>query len=82
VLDTLADLPFAPASYAIENVVNGKVYVVSSLNARRGGNHFATPRQGRHPNRYLQHPSDKHGEAALALTCSNRCLQLRRPATC
>jgi len=37
VLDTLADLPFAPAVCAIENVVNGKVYIFSSLNARRRG---------------------------------------------
>jgi hypothetical protein len=37
VLGTLADLPFAPAVYAIENVVNGKVDIFSSLNARRRG---------------------------------------------
>jgi hypothetical protein len=32
-----ADLPGAPAVYAIENVVSGKVYILSSLNARRRG---------------------------------------------
>jgi predicted ATPase len=57
VLDALADLPFAPAVYAIENVVNDKVYIVSSLNARRRGcDHFAP---GPPPQPVLQHAFDK-----------------------
>jgi hypothetical protein len=57
VLDTLADLPFVPAVFTIENAVNGKVYIVSSLNARRRGATILC--QGRHPNWYLQHAFDK-----------------------
>ena len=56
-LETLADLPFASAVYAIENVVNGKIYIVSTLNARRRG--ATISRQGRRSNRYLQHAFDK-----------------------
>jgi hypothetical protein len=60
VLDTLADLPFAPAVYAIENIVNGKVYILSSLNGRRRGAIISRRyAKAATPNRYLQRAFDK-----------------------
>jgi hypothetical protein len=44
-----ADLPAAPAVYAIGTVANGKVYVGGSLNARRRVEHHRyILRQGEH----------------------------------
>jgi hypothetical protein len=68
-----ADLPAAPAVYAIGTVANGRVYVGGSLNARRRVEHHRyILRQGEHRNGYLQRAFDRHGKAALALSCSNR----------
>ena len=58
------DLPAAPAVYAIENLVDGKVYIGSSVNAsRRVQHHWYTLSQRKHRNPYLQHAYDKHGRA-------------------
>lgn len=49
--------------YAIRNVVNGKVYIGSSVNMyHRKGQHSSDLRNNRHRNPYLQNAWNKHGE--------------------
>ena len=65
-LDALADLPSAPAVYAIENGVDGKVYIGSSLNARRRVRHHRYQlRRGSHRDGYLQRAFAPYGVAAF-----------------
>lgn len=55
--------------YKIENRLNGKVYVGSSVDIeRRWKTHRRALRGGCHYNPYLQHSWDKHGEDAFVLT--------------
>ena len=53
--------------YAIENLLNGKIYVGSSMNLnRRKAQHLYALRNNCHHNSHLQSAFNKHGEA-------NRC---------
>jgi group I intron endonuclease len=54
--------------YAIVNTIDGKQYVGSSTNIKkRWGDHLYLLRYNKHPNVYLQHAFNKHGEAAFEL---------------
>ena len=60
--------------YAIENTVNGKMYVGSAVNLKeRRGNHFRRLRRGAHTNGKLQNSYNKHGgesfEFRILLVC-------------
>ena len=51
-----------PAVYAFENIEDRKLYIGSSINARRRvQHHLFQLRHGKHHNRYFQRAYDKHG---------------------
>ena len=53
--------------YAIENTVNGKMYVGSAVNLKqRKYGHFSGLQRGKHANAKLQNSYNKHGEGAFA----------------
>jgi len=55
--------------YQIENQVNGKRYIGSSVNIEsRWSVHLALLRHGKHDNQHLQRAFDKYGESAFAFT--------------
>jgi len=52
--------------YQIRNVLNGKIYIGSSVSlSDRKNNHFAMLRSGKHKNVKLQYSFNKHGESAF-----------------
>ena len=52
--------------YAIENTVNGKMYIGSAVNLqRRMSHHFSLLRKGTHINGKLQNSYNKHGEESF-----------------
>lgn len=60
--------------YSITNIVNGKVYVGSSLSVRgRQISHLSCLRRGIHRNRYLQRAYDKWGECRFRFDLLERC---------
>lgn len=55
-------LPKTSGIYKIENLVNGKVYIGSSINIRtRITGHLSDLRTNKHCNKYLQYSFDKYG---------------------
>jgi len=50
--------------YTITNVINGKIYVGSTVNSfnKRKNQHFSLLKQNKHTNPYLQNSFNKHGE--------------------
>jgi hypothetical protein len=61
-ISVVHDLPDGPAVHAFENVANGKLYIGSSLNARRRvRHHLNLLRRGKHRNQYFQRAYIKHG---------------------
>lgn len=61
--------------YKIENKINGKLYVGSTVNfTRRWWKHRALLRHGKHPNSHLQASWDKYGEDAFSFSIVEQCL--------
>ena len=60
--------------YMIRNIVNGKVYIGSSVNVeRRFGDHRRSLRRGTHTSRYLQNAWNKHGEQSFVFVAKTEC---------
>lgn len=69
------------AIYAITNVVNGKLYVGSSVDMRQRINrHFNHLRKGVHYNEKLQRAFNKYGEWAFEVTQLDECFTSERAA--
>lgn len=61
-------LPHLPGVYYIRNAVSARLYIGSGWSMRaRVRNHRHLLRNGRHPNRYLQHAYDRYGEDAFEI---------------
>lgn len=61
--------------YKIENKINGKLYVGSTVNfTRRWWKHRALLRHGKHPNSHLQASWDKYGDNAFSFSIVEQCL--------
>lgn len=62
--------------YTITNVINGKIYVGSTINSfnKRKNQHFSLLRQNKHANPYLQNSFNKHGESNFKFEILETCL--------
>lgn len=62
----MENIPKKPGIYQIRNLVNGKIYIGSSVNMnKRRKQHFLKLKQQRHCNPKLQNAYNKYGEANL-----------------
>ncbi len=60
--------------YAIQNLVNGKVYIGQAVNIKRRKNgHYGSLRRGKHANKHLQRAWNKYGESAFEFKVLTRC---------
>jgi len=65
-----------PAVYVIKNLVNGKVYVGSSIKVRKRRNtHWTSLSLGKHPNAHLQAAWDLYGEQAFEFSMIEQCAE-------
>lgn len=76
------ELQLASGIYCIENIVNNKKYIGSTVNlAHRKRQHFSLLNQGKHFNKHLQSSWNKYGQKNFVYKiveyCSNEFLEIR-----